>query len=294
VTPPYSEDSLSSPPESETSEVRNALSTYLHEVGKHPFMTREEEQEMARRARMNGDKEAGQKMVLANLRLVVSIALEYHNYSNLLDLIQEGNIGLVHAVEKYDPERGTRLSTYAPFWIRAYMLRYLMNSWSVVSVGTTDSHRRLFSLLKREKEKLERSGITTSTEVLAHNLAASTKEIEDMEQRLYQGDVSLEGPQYGDGDPLMETIGSGEDIEETVIEKDYREMLHGRLAHFRQRLNERECFILDNRIMAEEPLTLEEIGKRFNTSRENIRQIQVRISKNLVRNLRSSLIRSSM
>jgi RNA polymerase sigma-32 factor len=288
---PHSEDLLLSQPESEMSEVRDALSRYLHEVSKYPHMTREEEQGMARRARMNGDMEAGQKIVLANLKLVVKIALEYHNHLNLLDLIQEGNMGLVHAVEKYDPERGTRLSTYAPFWIRAYMLRYLMNSWSVVSVGTSDSHRRLFYLLKREKEKLERSGISPSAEVLAHSLAVSTKEIEDMEQRLYQGDVSLEEPQYGDRDPLMDTIGSGEDIEETVIEKDYREMLHRRLANFRQRLNEKECFIFDNRIMAEDPLTLGKIGERFNTSRERVRQIQVKISKNLVRNLRLSEIR---
>ena len=290
----HSEDSIPSEPESETSEVRDPFSAYLHEVSKYPLMTREEEREMAQRVRMEGDKDAGQRMVLANLRLVVKIALDYRNHLNLLDLIQEGNVGLVRAVRKYDPERGTRFSTYASFWIRAYMLKYLMDSWSMVKIGTKDSQRKLFYSLNREKEKLERSGIIPFTEVLADNLKVSTADIEDMEQRLYHGDVSLEAPQHGDGDPLMDTIGSGEDIEETLIEKDYTEMLHKKLGDFKKLLNEKECFILDNRIMAENPLTLREIGERFNTSRESVRQIQAKISRNLASNLRSSDIRPSM
>jgi len=292
----HSEDSIFSEPEpeSETREVRDPLTEYLHEVSKHSLMTREEEREMAQRVRTEGDKNAGQRMVLANLRLVVKIAFDYRSHLDLLDLIQEGNMGLVHAVGKYDPERGTRFSTYASFWIRAYMLKYLMNSWSVVKIGTKDSQRRLFYSLAREKEKLEKSGIIPSTEVLADNLKVSSADIEDMEQRLHHGDVSLEAPQHGDGDPLMDTIGSGEDIEETLIEKDYTEMLHGRLGDFKKRLNEKECFILDNRIVAEDPLTLREIGEHFNTSRESIRQIQAKILRDLARNLKSSEIRSSV
>jgi RNA polymerase sigma-32 factor len=115
-----------------------------------------------------------------------------------------------------------------------------------------------------------------------------------MERRLYHGDVSLEAPQHEDGESLMDTIGSGEDIEETVIEKDHTEKLHKRLRDFKRQLSERECFIFDNRIMAENPLTLREIGERFSISRESIRQIQVKISKNLARNLRSSDIRPSL
>jgi RNA polymerase sigma-32 factor len=290
----HSEDSISSEPESDTSEVCDPVSAYLHEVSKYPLMTREEEREMAQRVGGEGDKNAGQRMVLANLRLVVKIAFDYRSHLDLLDLIQEGNMGLVHAVGKYDPERGTRFSTYASFWIRAYMLKYLMNSWSVVKIGTKDSQRRLFYSLAREKEKLEKSGIIPSTEVLADNLKVSSADIEDMEQRLHHGDVSLEAPQHGDGDPLMDTIGSGEDIEETLIEKDYTEMLHGRLGDFKKRLNEKECFILDNRIVAEDPLTLREIGEHFNTSRESIRQIQAKILRDLARNLKSSEIRSSV
>jgi RNA polymerase sigma-32 factor len=289
-----SEGSISSEPESETPEVLNPFREYLHDISKYPLMTREEEREIARRVRIEGDKEAGQKLVLANLRLVVKIALDYRSRLDLLDLIQEGNIGLVRAVRKYDPERGTRFSTYASFWIRAYMLKYLMDSWSMVKIGTKDAQRKLFYSLNREKEKLERAGIVPSPEVLADNLKVESSDIEDMEHRLYHGDVSLEAPQHGDGDALMDTIGSGEDIEEILIEKNYKEVLHKRLDDFRKQLNEKECFILENRIMAENPLTLREIGERFNTSRESVRQIQARISRNLAKNLRSNEIRPSM
>ena len=290
----HSEDSIQSEPESETSEVRDPFSTYLHEVSKYPLMTKEEERETAQRVRMGGDKDAEQKMVLANLRLVVKIALDYRSHLDILDLIQEGNIGLVRAVPKYDPERGTRFSTYASFWIRAYMLKYLMDSWSMVKIGTKDTYRKLFYSLNREKKRLEKSGIIPSAEVLADNLKVSTADIEDMEQRLYHGDVSLEAPQHEDGDALIDTIGSGEDIEETLIEKDYTEMLHKKLADFKKQLSEKECFILENRIMAENPATLREIGERFNTSRESIRQMQAKVSRNLTKHLRSSELRPSM
>jgi RNA polymerase sigma-32 factor len=273
------------------SQLFDPLRTYLREISKYPLMTREEEREMVRRMRMDGNVEAGQKVVLANLRLVVRMALDCHSYPNLLDLIQEGNMGLVHAIGKYNPEKGTRFSTYASFWIRACMLKFMMESWSMVRVGTTDSERKLFFSLSREKEELERSGMTPSTEVLADNLAASTMEIEAMEQRLYHGDVSLEASQYGDLDPLMDTIGSGEDIEKMVIEKDQTELLYKRLGDFKRRLHEKESFILDNRIVAEDPLTLEAIGKRFNRSRESIRQMQTKILTKLKRHLRASEIR---
>jgi RNA polymerase sigma-32 factor len=290
----HSEDSIPSEPESETSEVRDPFRAYLHEVSKYSLMTREEEREMAQRVRMDGDKEAAQKLVLANLRLVVKIALDYHSHLNILDLVQEGNMGLVRAVRKYDPDRGTRFSTYASFWIRAYMLKYLMDTWSMVKIGTKDSQRKLFYTLNREKEKLERSGISPSADLLACNFEVSTAEIEDMQMRLHNGDVSLEAPQHEDGDPLMDTLRSGEDIEETVIEKDSTEMLHKRLGDFRRQLNEKQCFILDNRILAEDPLSLREIGERFNTSRESVRQIQAKISRNLIKNLKSSEIRPSV
>jgi RNA polymerase sigma-32 factor len=288
------QDSFSPDSELETPDIFSSLKTYLHEASKHPLMTREEEQEIARQAQTDGGKDAKHKLVLANLRLVVKIANAYHSHLNILDLIQEGNIGLLRAVKKYNPERGTRFSTYASFWIRAYILKYLMDSWSMVKIGTSDSQRRLFYALNKEKKKLEIAGVTPSVEILADNLETSTAEIEEMEQRLFHGDISLDASQNDEGDPLIDTIGSGEDIEDTVIKKDYTEVLHKKLGDFKGRLNEKECFVLDNRILAEDPLTLREIGERFNTSRESIRQVQVRLSKNLAKNLRSSEIRPSL
>ena len=287
MRPAHAIDSTPLSPASEASEAHDPFRTYLHEISNYPLMTREEERETALRVRVGGDREAEQKLVLANLRLVVKIALEYHSHLNILDLIQEGNMGLVRAVRKYDPDRGTRFSTYASFWIRAYMLKHLMDTWSMVKIGTKDSQRKLFFRLNREKEKLERSGIIPSADLLADNFEVSAAEIEDMQMRLHNGDISLEAPQHEDGEPFMDTLGSGEDIEETVIDKDSRETLHRRLGDFKELLNEKESFILDNRILAEDPLTLREIGKRFNTSRESIRQIQAKISRNLIKNLRS-------
>jgi RNA polymerase sigma-32 factor len=264
---------------------------YLYEISKHPVLSKEAEREIAERIRSFKDKEAEQRLVVANLRLVVKIALDYYSYHlNVLDLIQEGNVGLLRAVQKYDPERGTRFSTYASFWIRAYILKYLMDSWSIVKIGTKDSQRKLFYSLNKEKEKLEKAGISPSAEVLAQNLDVSTADIEDMEKRLYNGDVSLEDPLYGGGEEVMDTIGTDEDIEETVAEKEKREIFRTRLVEFKKMLNEKERFILEHRIMAEDPITLREIGERFNTSRESIRQLQSKISRNLTRNLRSSVM----
>jgi RNA polymerase sigma-32 factor len=273
----------------ENTQVPDPFRMYLYEISKHSVLSKEEEREVAKRIRMH-DKEAEQALVVANLRLVVKIALDYYSYHlNILDLIQEGNVGLLRAVQKFDPERGTRFSTYASFWIRAYILKYLMDSWSIVKIGTKDSQRKLFYGLNKEKEKLEKAGIDPSTRILAENLDVSPDDIEYMEKRLYNGDVSLEDPLYGGGEDVMDTIGTGEDIEETVAEKEKKEMLQNKLMEFKKLLNEKERFILKHRIMAEEPITLREIGERFHTSRESIRQLQSKISRNLTKNLRAGM-----
>jgi RNA polymerase sigma-32 factor len=275
----------------EASERLDPFRMYLYEISKHSVLTKEEEREIADRIRRLGDKEAEQKLVVANLRLVVKIALDYYSYHlNVLDLIQEGNVGLLRAVRKFEPERGTRFSTYASFWIRAYILKYLMDSWSSVKVGTKDSQRKLFYGLNKEKEKLEKAGITPTVELLAEHLDVSAADIEDMEKRLYNGDVSLEDQLFGGGEEIMDTISTDEDIEETVAEKERREMVQKKLAEFKTLLNEKERYILDHRIMAEDPITLREIGERFNTSRESVRQLQTKITKNLTRNLRSGVV----
>jgi RNA polymerase sigma-32 factor len=164
-----------------------------------------------------------------------------------------------------------------------------MDSWSIVKIGTKDSQRKLFYSLNKEKEKLEKAGIDPSVRILAENLDVSPEDVEDMEKRLYNGDVSLEDPLYGGGEDVMDTIGTGEDIEETVAEKEKKEMLQNKLMEFKKLLNEKERFILEHRIMAEEPITLREIGERFHTSRESIRQLQSKISRNLTKNLRAGM-----
>jgi RNA polymerase sigma-32 factor len=276
---------------SDTTEKVDPFRMYLYEISKHSVLTKEAEREIAERIRVNKDKRAEQELVVANLRLVVKIALDYYSYHlNILDLIQEGNVGLLRAVRKYDTTRGTRFSTYASFWIRAYILKYLMDSWSIVKVGTKDSQRKLFYGLNKEKEKLEKLGITPSARILADHLDVSEADIEDMEKRLYNGDVSLEDQLYDGGEEVMDTISSDEDIEETVSEKERRELLRRKLADFKAMLNEKERYVLEHRIMSEDPITLREIGERFNTSRESVRQLQTKITKNLTRNLKSAIV----
>lgn len=276
---------------SEVSEKLDPFRMYLYEISKHAVLTKEQEREIAERIKVRGDKKAEQELVVANLRLVVKIALDYYSYHlNILDLIQEGNVGLLRAVRKFDPTRGTRFSTYASFWIRAYILKYLMDSWSIVKVGTKDSQRKLFYGLNKEKEKLEKAGITPSSQILADHLDVTEADIEDMEKRLYNGDVSLEDQLYGGGEEVMDTLSTDEDIEETVADKERKELLRQKLADFKALLNEKERYVLEHRIMSEDPITLREIGERFNTSRESVRQLQTKITKNLTRNLKSAIV----
>ncbi len=255
------------------------LKTYLSEISKHAVLSREEETEIAERAHRYKDNEASQKLVTANLRLVVKIALEYYNtYLNILDLIQEGNVGLVHAVKKYNPYKGTRFSTYSSFWIRAYILKYIMDSWSIVKVGTTQNQRRLFYRLKREKKRLEDSGVFPAPELIAQSLDVKVGEVEDMGKRLSYTDISLEYPLYEEGEEtIMDMIKADDNIEEVVAAKERREILAKRIADFKTMLNDKELFIFEHRVMVEEPLTLQGIGEQFKISRERVRQLESRV-----------------
>jgi RNA polymerase sigma-32 factor len=255
------------------------LKKYLSEISKHAILSREEELEIAERAHRYKDTEASQKLVTANLRLVVKIALEYYNtYLNILDLIQEGNVGLLHAVKKYNPYRGTRFSTYSSFWIRAYILKYIMDSWSMVKVGTTQSQRRLFYRLKKEKKRLEASGVFPAPQLIANSLDVKVGEVEDMEKRLSYTDISLEHSIYEEGEEtFMDMIKADDDIEEMVAAKERREILVKKIADFKTMLNDKELFIFEHRIMVEEPLTLRGIGEQFKISRERVRQLENRV-----------------
>lgn len=257
------------------------LKKYLSEISRHSVLTREEELEIAEKAHRYKDTQASQKLVTSNLRLVVKIALEYYNtYLNILDLIQEGNVGLVHAVKKYNPYKGTRFSTYSSFWIRAYILKYIMDSWSIVKVGTTQSQRRLFYRLKKEKKKLEAIGIFPAPQLLANTLDVKVGEVEDMEKRLSYTDISLEHPVYEEGEEtFMDMIKTDDNIEEVVAAKEKKEILERKIMEFKKMLNDKELFIFEHRILIEEPLTLQEIGERFTISRERVRQLENRVLK---------------
>lgn len=257
------------------------LRKYLSEVSKYPVLSREEEFEVAKLIHDHKDKTAAQKLVISNLKLVIKISLEYYNtYLNILDLIQEGNVGLMHAVKKFNPYKGTKFSTYASFWIRAYILKYIMDSWSLVKVGTTQSQRKLFYRLNKEKQKLEALGIYPAPKILASTLDVKEEEVEDMQKRLAFTDISMETPIRDDGDDtIMDLMHSGENVEEIVADKEKDEIIVSRVRDFKTGLNEKEIYIFEHRILSEEPMTLQEIGVHFGISRERARQIESRVVK---------------
>ena len=189
-------------------------------------------------------------------------------------------MGLVHAVKKYNPYKGTRFSTYASFWIRAYILKHIMDSWSIVKVGTTQGQRKLFYRLNKEKKKLEEAGIFPAPQAIASSLDVKVTEVEEMEKRLSYPDISLEFPLYDQGEETFaDLMKSDDNIEEEVASKEKREILERKVAEFRTTLNDKELFIFNHRTMAEEPSTLQQIGLRFRISRERVRQIEHRVMK---------------
>ena len=267
------------------------LRKYLSEVSRYHVLSRDEEFEVAKRIYENKDKEAAQKLVMSNLKLVVKIALEYYSsYINILDLIQEGNVGLLHAVKKYNPYKGTKFSTYSSFWIRAYILKYIMDSWSLVKIGTTQSQRKLFYRLNKEKQKLEALGIFPAPKLLASTLDVKEEEVEDMQKRLAYADVSMETPLYDEGDDtIMDMMRSDENVEEIVAEKEKDTIIVSRVKEFKKTLNEKELYIFEHRILSEEPITLQEIGAHFSISRERARQIESKVVKKFKERFKTEL-----
>ena len=256
------------------------LQRYLAEIRRLPLLTREEEHELAVRFQDQGDREAAYRMVTSNLRLVVKIALEFQRtFINVMDLIQEGNIGLMQAVAKFDPYRGVKLSSYASWWIKAYILRYILNNWRLVKIGTTQAQRKLFYNLQKEKEKLERQGFTAQPNLLAERLDVTPEEVVEMEQRLSKKEVSLEMPIRDDsGSTVSDLIASTEvPTDELLGEAESLQMVHEYIEEFAQTLSEKDLFIFRHRMLAEEPLTLQEIGDEFGITRERVRQLESRI-----------------
>jgi RNA polymerase sigma-32 factor len=261
---------------------RDPLAADMGEVRRHPLLTREEEHELAVRWVEQGDREAGRKLVTSNLRLVVKIAHEYRRaYQNLLDLVQEGNVGLVRAVQKFDPYRGVKLSTYSGWWIRAYILKYILNNWRLVKIGTTQNQRKLFFNLRKQREALLAAGVDPTPERIAKELDVTPREVVEMERRMSGPDVSLDAPlgtDDGDGRTRLDLIEDDyADPEDRVDAEEFKDLLQQKLRHFGVDLEGREREIFEERVMAEEPITLQDLGDRWGVSRERARQIEKRM-----------------
>ncbi len=262
------------------------LQRYLTEISTYKLLTREEERELGIRVREKGDKDAAYRLVTSNLRLVVKIALEFQRVwmQNLLDLIQEGNIGLMQAVKKFDPYKNVKFSYYASFWIKAYILKFIMDNWRLVKIGTTQGQRKLFFKLKKEKQKLIDEGFEPKPKLLSERLGVSEREIIDMDQRLDGWDVSLDAPLKEDSDTeRIEFVSTNaESIEDQVSKKEIEVLLHNKIAEFRKKMTPRELEIFDLRIFSDNPVTLQEIGDRYGISRERVRQVE----KNIIKKMR--------
>jgi RNA polymerase sigma-32 factor len=262
---------------------RDPLTAYIQEIRRVPLLTREEEHELAVKFAETGDPALARRLVTANLRLVVKIAHEYRRaYKNLLDLIQEGNVGLMQAVKKYDPYRGVKLSSYAAWWIRAYILKFILNNWRLVKIGTTQAQRKLFFNLRKEKEKLEKLGFEPEHRLLAERLDVSPEEVAEMERRLESSDMSLDAPVSRDdegGRTRLDSMPSSSDVRPDVqVESgEFRELLREKLEIFAADLQGREATLFRERWLTDTPKTLQDIGDQFGISRERARQIEKRL-----------------
>jgi RNA polymerase sigma-32 factor len=251
-------------------------------VQRYRLLTPEETQALAVKYVETGDVDAARKLVTSNLRLVVKIAYDYRRaYRNILDLIQEGNIGLMQAVKKYDPYRGVKLSSYSAWWIRAYILRFILNNWRMVKLGTTQAQRKLFFNLKKEKARLSAMGIDPTPEVIAQKLDVPTEEVVHMERRLGAGELSLDAPVgHGDGKPTsrIDTIATSDrPPDEQLASAELDDLLSQKIHEFGRTLSGKEDVIFRERLTAEEPKTLQELGEHFGVSRERVRQIEKRL-----------------
>ncbi|HWP99742.1 MAG TPA: RNA polymerase factor sigma-32 [Vicinamibacterales bacterium] len=263
------------------------LQRYLAEIRRIPLLSREEEHALAVRWKEQGDREAAIRLVTANLRLVVMIARDYQRaVHNLLDLVQEGNVGLLEAIKNFDPYRGVRFPSYAVWWIRAYIIRYVMNNWRMVKVGTTQAQRKLFFNLQKERQRLEREGFSPTPKLIAQGLGVKEREVVEMQQRLSGRDVSVDAPVDEDDDATMlDFLASPAQTADAVATEEYHELVRRTMAEFKQTLSGKDLVIYERRLEAlmhdEDPDTLQTIGDEYGITRERVRQIEARLKKRL-------------
>lgn len=265
---------------------RDPLGVYMRDVQRYALLSKEEEHDLAVRFFEEGDLEAAKRLVTSNLRLVVKIAYDYRQaYKNILDLVQEGNIGLMQAVKKYDPYKGVKLSSYAAWWIRAYILRYILNNHRLVKVGTTQAQRKLFFNLQKEKARLSAMGIEPTAEIIAERLNVPQRDVVSMDMRLAAGDASLDAPvgtSEGRSVARVELIPSDDErVDDTLAEAEVGDQFSAKIHEFGKSLEGKEKKIFDDRLVAEDPKTLQALGDEFGVSRERVRQIEKRLLQKL-------------
>jgi RNA polymerase sigma-32 factor len=271
----------------EQSSSSGSLSMYLSEINQYSLLKVEEEQMLARRF-LKGDLQAGHRLVTANLRFVVKVAYEYRSYGiKISDLIQEGNIGLMKAVQKFDPDKGIRLISYAVWWIRAYIQNYILKSWSLVKLGTTQAQRKLFFSLARTRRELEKysehGNMPTNVDEIARRLHVKPGEVREMEQRMGGRDLSLDAPMGEDGGNSHVDFVASASIsqDDEFADKEEAGIITERVKVALMRLDPRERFIIEQRVMNERPMTLKELGEHFGFSRERARQLEIRAKEKL-------------
>jgi RNA polymerase sigma-32 factor len=260
------------------------MAAYLREIQRHPLLTPEETHALAAKFITSQDPAVAARLVTANLRLVVKIAYEYRRaYKNIMDLVQEGNIGLMQAVKRYDPYRGVKLSSYAAWWIRAYILRFILNNWRLVKLGTTQAQRKLFFNLRKKRGELQAMGIDPTNAEIAKQLNVPESDVAEMDVRLAQSEKSLDAP-VGDADgraiakvDMMPSVGAGPEAQ--MADNELQALVKDKLREFRSTLvgKEKDLAIFDLRLVADDPLTLQDLGDRFGISRERVRQLEQRL-----------------
>lgn len=266
--------------------VKNSLETYLIQINQFPLLTPEEEFELAVKYRKYNDISAAHKLITSNLRFVVKVAFEYKSYGmKLLDLIQEGNIGLMMAVKKFDPYKGIRFISYAIWWIRAYIQNFIIKSWSLVKIGTTQAQKKLFYKIGKVRKALEegKGGKENRYDLLAEDLDVSKEEIIEMEQRMASRDLSLDTPLDEEHELThLELLQEESPNQEEVLAREEEKRIWEReVQNAMKRLNDKEVYVIKNRIMSDSPLTLQEIGNHLKLSRERVRQIESEALKKL-------------
>lgn len=273
---------------------RDSLHLYLREMSKFPMLKPDEEHELALRVRDHNDADAAFRLVSSHLRLVVRIAMDFQRrwMQNVLDLVQEGNVGLMRAVNKFDPDKGIKFSYYASFWIKAYILKFIMDNWRMVKIGTTQVQRKLFYNLNRERQKLVMQGFDPDAAMLSERLGVTEDQINEMDQRLASSDMSLNaqvGEESGGATRMDFLPALGPGIEDSLASDEIAGLVRSKLKTIIPKLNEKELYILHNRLLTDEPITLREIGERYNITRERVRQLEARLVEKIGQHMKNDI-----